>query len=179
MKPTRVLACFASVALLSAGLVALLPDCAYACSCGGYPESPKERAKSGLKYSGAVFSGEVQDTNNENGKVTLRTIDVWKGPQRETLEVINSGATCSYPFKQGREYLVYADPDQGIVGAPDQGLYVNLCGDTMPLSEASEDVQALSLVDTSGIVPGYGALGLAGLTATTAFLLMRRLLKIR
>jgi hypothetical protein len=40
-------------------------------------------------------------------------------------------------------------------------------------------VQALRLVDTSGIVPGYGVLGLASLTATAAFLLMRRLLKIR
>jgi hypothetical protein len=172
MKLTRVLAGFASVALLVTSLVALLPDHAYACSGMGFMGTPQEHVKQELEESRAVFSGEVQDItkwNHEGSQtVTLRTIDVWKGPHRDTLEV-TQGNLCPYTFEEGQEYLVYAD----------QGLSVNLFSGTTLLSEASEEVQALRLVDTSGIVPGYGVLGLASLTATAAFLLMRRLLKIR
>jgi hypothetical protein len=172
MKLTRVLVGFASVALLATSLVALLPDHAYACSGGGAPLSAQELVKRQLEGSRAVFSGEVQDITKWNQEsyqqtVTLRTIDVWKGPHRDTLEV-TQGNLCPYTFEEGREYLIYAD----------QGLSVNLFSVKL-LSEASDEVQELRLVDTSGIVPGYGVLGLAGLTATGAFLLMRRLLKIR
>ena len=172
MKLTRVLAGFASVALLVTSLVALLPDHAYACSGMGFMGTPQEHVKQELEESRAVFSGEVQDItkwNHEGSQtITLRTIDVWKGPHRDTLEV-TQGNLCPYTFEEGQEYLVYAD----------QGLSVNLFSGTTLLSDASEGVQALRLVDTSGIVPGYGVLGLASLTATAAFLLMRRLLKIR
>jgi hypothetical protein len=172
MKLTRVLAGFASVALLVTSLVALLPDHAYACSGMGFMGTPQEHVKQELEESRAVFSGEVQDITKWNHEgyqtVTLRTIDVWKGPHRDTLEV-TQGNLCPYTFEEGQEYLVYAD----------QGLSVNLFSGTTPLSDASEEVQALRLVDTSGIVPGYGVLGLASLTATAAFLLMRRLLEIR
>ena len=173
MKLTRVLAGFASVALLVTSLVALLPDHAYACSGMGFMGTPQEHVKQELEESRAVFSGEVQDItkwNHEGSQtITLRTIDVWKGPHRDTLEV-TQGNLCPYTFEEGQEYLVYAD----------QGLSVNLFSGTTLLSDASEEVQALSrLVDTSGIVPGSVVLGLAGLTATAAFLLMRRLLKIR
>jgi hypothetical protein len=172
MKLTRVLAGFASVALLVTSLVALLPEHAYACSGMGFMGTPQEHVKQELEESRAVFSGEVQDItkwNHEGSQtVTLRTIDVWKGPHRDTLEV-TQGNLCPYTFEEGQEYLVYAD----------QGLSVNLFSGTTLLSDASEEVQALRLVDTSGIVPGYGVLGLASLTLTAAFLLMRRLLKIR
>jgi hypothetical protein len=171
MKHTRVLAGFASVALLVASLVALFPDCAYACSCGVFMGSPQELAKRELEESRAVFSGEVQDItkfNNEGFQtVTLRAIDVWKGPHRDTLEV-TQGNLCPYPFKEGREYLLYADY------YADRGLSVSLCGNNKPLSEASEEVQALSLVDTSGGVPELGVFGLAGVAGTIAGLLLLR-----
>jgi hypothetical protein len=175
MKLTRVLAGFASVALLVVGLVAFLPDSAYACSGGGAPVSAQEVAKRGLEAErGAVFSGEVQHITKFNDElsqtITFRTIDVWKGPHRDTLKV-TQGNICPAEFEEGQEYLVYAYHDA------DQGLSVNLFTAKL-LSDASEEVQALSrLVDTSGIVPGSVVLGLAGLTATAAFLLMRRLLK--
>jgi hypothetical protein len=177
MKPTRVLAGFASVSLLVFSLVALLPDYAYACSCGGGgPESPQERAERLLEESPAVFSGEVQDIEgdmeNEGFQtVTLRTIDVWKGPHRDTLTVENSGGMCAYTFEEGREYLVNTDPGFG-----KQDLGLSPCSDTRLLSESSEDVQALSLVDTSGGVPDLRVIGLAGLTGTIAGLLLLRLL---
>ena len=169
MKLTRVLAGFASVALLVFSLVALLPDHAYACTGMGPMGTPQELVKRELEESRAVFSGEVQDINEVNGKVTFKTISVWKGPHRDTLEVTDAGM-CAYGFVEGQEYLIYADY------SPDQGLSVDMFNAQL-LSEASEEVQALRLADTSGIVPGYGVLGLAGLTATGSFLLMRRLLK--
>ncbi len=175
MKPTRVLAGFASVSLLVFSLVALLPDYAYACSCAEFMGSPQELAKRELEESRAVFSGEAQDTTKYTEgpqTVTFRTIEVWKGPHRDTLEV-HTGGMCGYLFEEGREYLVYADYYE------DQGLTVDVCGHNKPLSEASEEVQALSLVDTSGGVPELGVVGLAGLTVTiTGLLLLRWSLKI-
>ena len=175
MKPTRVLACFASVALLVTALVALLPDVAYACSGGGTPLSAQEIADRELEESHAVFSGEVQDITkfNDEGSqtITFRTTDVWKGPHRDTLEVAQ-GNMCPYTFEEGREYLIYADH------YADRGLSVDLFNAHL-LSDAGEEVQALRLADTSGIVPGSVVLGLAGITLTAAFLLMWRVLKIR
>src|SRR5215208_1233360 len=119
MKLTRGLAGFASVALLVTSLVALLPDHAYACSGMGFMGTPQEHVKQELEESRAVFSGEVQDItkwNHEGSQtVTLRTINVWKGPHRDTLEV-TQGNMCPYQFKEGREYLIYADyyADQGL-----------------------------------------------------------------
>jgi hypothetical protein len=135
---------------------------------------PVETAEIALKESTAVFSGEVIDLEEHDtgSVVTLQASEVWKGPQRDTFEVTTS-IMCDYPFKEGKEYLVYAG--QGY-GKP--SMSVSLCGDTQPISEP-EDLEAIRLADTSGILPGSGVPGLAGLTATDALLLMRRLLQIR
>jgi hypothetical protein len=53
----------AAVALLVVGLLALLLDCASACSCAGFPGS-----QHALEQSNAVFSGEVMDV--EGGHTT-------------------------------------------------------------------------------------------------------------
>jgi hypothetical protein len=192
MKLTRVLAGFASVALLVVGLVAFLPDSASATTCYNASGLSKESAQSALKDSTAVFSGEVikkeevhktvetvtDDYKKETipvTKITLKTSKVWKGPKRETTAVFTGELypVIGYTFKKGQGYLVFAD--QGPYGMKS---FVDGCGETMSISDP-EDLKTLWLADTSGIVPGYGALGLAGLTATGAFLLMRRLLKIR
>jgi hypothetical protein len=90
----------------------LLPDRAYACSCGAFMGSPQELAKRELEESRAVFSGEVQDItkwNHEGSQtITFRTIDVWKGPHRDNLKV-TQGNLCPYTFEEGQEYLIYAD----------------------------------------------------------------------
>jgi hypothetical protein len=88
------------VALLVLGLVALLPDCASACSCGGMPGSEREQAERELAYSSAVFAGEVVNIKGRqvpeepgakvyfrDDAVSFRVLEVWKGPERETLEV--------------------------------------------------------------------------------------------
>ena len=187
---TRPLASFTGLTLLTLGILVLLPDCASACSCIGSGGSQRQQAKQALSDSAAVFSGEVVDVEKEEAAtashpgtvtVTLQVSEVWKGPERETLEVStqSTGGACRYPFEEGREYLVYAYGKQD--------LKVDLCSETEPLSKARVNLQALrnserpedrgALSDTSGGVPVGAMVGLAGLAMATSFFVMVRLLR--
>ena len=192
MALSRPLASVAAVALVALGLLALLPDCAHACSCGGGGGSFRELAKG--SDSTAVFSGEVLDVEGgapirmfgdriPSSRVTLRVSEVWKGPQRETLEVSTprDGVMCGYSFKEGQEYLVYAY-------GKEEPFKVDLCSQTKVLSKAGANLRVLGddqkssesepLPDTSGGVAELGVLGLAAVAAAVAtFLLLKRLLE--
>ena len=112
--------------------------------------------------------------------VTLRVSEVWKGPQRETLEVStpSMGAACGYAFKEGQEYLVFADERK-------QGLQVNSCGGTQRLAEAQADLRVLgagkkptggeALSDTSEGVSAGAMVGVAGLALAASSLVVVRL----
>ena len=181
---SRPLAALASLVLAVLGGVFLLsPQCAYACQCTMPPggQDP-ERV---LADSEAVFSGEVVEIEKDlqTSKVTLRASEVWKGPQRETLEVSTprDGATCGYPFKEGQEYLVYAYTGK-------QGLEVDLCNGTQRLTEAEADLEVLgagkkpnrggeALSDTSGGVSGGAMVGVVGLVMAASLLLVVRLVR--
>jgi hypothetical protein len=190
----RPLAALASVVLTVLGVVFLLPDCASACSCA-IPGSQEERAERALAESSAVFSGEAVEVEEgprikmmgigglSSSRVTLRASEVWKGPQRETLEVSTprDEASCGFPFKEGQEYLVYAYTGK-------QGLEVDLCGETIPLSEAGVDLAVLGdggekpkdgevLSDTSGGVSVRAMAGLAGLALAASLLVAVRLVR--
>jgi hypothetical protein len=115
--------------------------------------------------------------------VTLRVSEVWKGPQRETLEVSTpiDGVLCGYHFEEGQEYLVYAY-------GKEEPFKVDLCSQTRPLSKAGAHLRVLGdgqkpgdepLPDTSGGVVGPGVTGLAGVVAVAAAasLLSRWILK--
>jgi hypothetical protein len=159
MALSRPLASVAAVALVAFALLALLPDCASACSCAGYLAAPQERAQRALKESTAVFSGEAVDiSKGEPLTGSFRVSEVWKGPKRETLEVSTSSqeSACGYPFSEGRKYLVYAEGRR---------MSVSICGETTPLSKASAHLEALgngetlgggALVDTSGVSSASG-----------------------
>jgi hypothetical protein len=170
VRPTRLLTGLASVALLVLGLAALLPDCASACSCGGMPGSEREQAERELAYSSAVFAGKVVSiTKGEptprSKLVSFRVSEVWKGPEQDTLEVSTPRyeASCGYSFKEGQEYLVYAEGKR---------MEVSSCGGTTLLSEASADFEALGngealggsgvLYNTSGGFPPLGVIGMMG-----------------
>ncbi len=198
---SRPLAALASLVLAVLGIVFLLPpQDAYACSCG--PVSVQRL----LSSSEAVFSGEVVDLKRNQkdpapppppnpgsippaapsriDRVSFRVSEVWKGPQRQTLEVITpraDGVSCGYPFKEGQEYLVYAEGK----GEPFE---TALCSGTQPLSKADEDLALLgngeelkdggvALTDTSGVVPAWVVVGLAGLAMVASFLVVVRLVR--
>ena len=197
---SRPLAALASFVLAVLGFLFLIPDCAFACSCA-ILGSQKEMVESGLSSSDAVFSGEVVDfekspsgTTMMEGTMwmdasapataTLRVSEVWKGPERETLEVSTSSqeTACGVPFEEGREYLVYAYGGQG--------LETDLCSQTKPLSEAGTDLAVLAnsekpkddsndeaLSDTSGGVSAGAMAGLAGLALASAVLVVARLVR--
>jgi hypothetical protein len=168
------------MALVVLGLVALLPDCAYACSC--MVPRPVERE---LADSSAVFSGEVIDVEKrpQVSTVTFRVSKLWKGKQQETRTVStpSSDAACGYPFKEGREYLVYAH-------GKEESLKDNVCGRTKLLSEASADLRVLGdgetlggtgvLSDTSGGFPPLGVIGmLGGAVAVVSLAVLMRLVR--
>ena len=182
----RPLAALASVVLTVLGIVFLLPPkCAHACSCAMPPGS-----QDALADSDAVFSGEVvaveQGTSTARSwgydTATLRVSEAWKGAGRGTLEVRtpSQGTACGYHFEEGREYLVYAYTGK-------QGLEVNSCGATEPLSGAGADLAALGegerptggevLSDTSGGVSAGAMVGVAGLALAASFLVAIRLMR--
>jgi hypothetical protein len=175
------------MALVVLGLVALIPDCASACSCGGSGAPFREVAKGA--GSSAVFSGEVIDAEKgpQISRFTFRVSKVWKGKQRETRTVSTPsyGAACGYPFKEGKEYLVYAY--WGPTGSPPRpSLKEDACGPTKLLSEADANLRVLGngetrggsgavLSDTSGGYPPLGVIGMVGgaVVAVSLVVLMR------
>jgi hypothetical protein len=193
MALTRPLAGVAAVALIALGLVVLLPDCASACSCGG--GAPFRVLAKGADAS-AVFSGEVMNVEEGSStrmfgmsvpsrRVTLQVSEVWKGPQTETLEVSTprDGATCGYSFKEGQEYLVYAN-------GKEEALKVDLCSQTRLLSRADEHLRVLGngrssrdgdvLSDTSGGFPRLDTVGMLGLAvAVVSWVFLMRLVRIK
>ncbi len=188
---SRPLTVLASLVLTGLGIVLLAPDSASACSCAG-GGSKKEMVEWALSHPGAVFTGEVIDLQkgSSSSSVTLRVSEVWKGPQRETIQVSTPsyGASCGYPFKEGQEYLVYAYwGNQGTPPRP--ALKVDLCSSTKPLSEAGADLALLgngeepkddsdeALTDTSGGVSGGAMVGLAGLLMAASLLVVVRLVR--
>ena len=179
MALTRPPASVTAVALLALVLLALLPDSAHACSMGMPSGSQQERALRDLDQATAVFSGEVLDV--EKGPVTnagflsivtLRISEVWKGPQRETLEV-STYTDCGPPFKEGRKVLVYAWAS----GKEEPFAPFEVGAGTKPLSEAGADLKAFgdgetlggggALVDTSGGFLGFWIIGVTGLAMAT------------
>ena len=191
---SRLLTALASLVLaVLGGVFVLSPQCASACSCA-IESNPKERAKEAMSDSEAVFSGEVAEVKEgpptkmmgmsgvRTSRVTLRASEVWKGPQRETLEVSTprDSMTCGYPFKEGQEYLVYAYTGK-------QGLEVDLCNGTRRLAEAKADLEVLgdgerptggeALSDTSGGVSAGAMVGVAGLVMAASVLVVVRLVR--
>ena len=194
---SRPLAALTSLVLAVLGVVFLVPpDCASACTCAMPSGSQKEIAKDALAGSEAVFSGELVDfekSTSPSGEMTiiggastatLRVSEVWKGPERETLEVSTSSqeGACGYPFEEGREYLVYAYGGQG--------LETDLCSQTKPLSEAGADLAVLgnssekpkdggneALSDTSGGVSVRAIVGLTGIAVVASLLVVVRLVR--
>lgn len=138
-----------AVALGSIGAAMVAPGCAHACSCAGPAGSPERVAEQALSGSSAVFSGKVVDidwpllpiSSAAPETVIFRVSEVWKGPERATLEVKTavSDVSCGYPFDAGESYLVYAHDD----GGDGDVTSASLCSSTKPLSEAGADLEAL------------------------------------
>jgi hypothetical protein len=143
----------------------------------------QERAERELDRSSAVFAGEAVDLKRgfRTTMVSIRVSEVWKGPERETLEVNTPsfGPACGYRFSEGREYLVYAEGKK---------MKVDSCGRTKLLSKASADLEVLGngetfggsgvLSDTSGGFPPLGVMGmLGGVVAAVSLVVLMRVVR--
>ena len=105
---------------------------AFACDCT--PLAPLEA----FEDAAAVFSGRaVAISGDYPVDITFDVYSVWKGPEASEIVVTTSSlgwGDCGYPFEQGGEYLVYAF---------DEALEVWLCGGTVHLQYAQDEVALL------------------------------------
>lgn len=128
-------------------IVALLlfgnPARAFACSCVGAPPPLDALANSDAVFAGRVVA--VVDTNPgphinsaDPLRATFQVKTVWKGGAVPTLFVASArnGATCGFPFEQGRDYLIYANSRDGV-------LETNICTRSTFLNQAQADLAAL------------------------------------
>ncbi len=118
------------------------------CTCADYKLSVREEVAREFREAAAIFEGEVKsiDTHEESGAiferriVTLRILEVYKGPSEKTL-VVGTGLgdeDCGCNFKVGKKYLVYAFKN------PSGRLTTTICDRTRPLWRAVADRRYLN-----------------------------------
>jgi hypothetical protein len=97
-------------------------------------------AKEGLDRAKAVFSGKVIGTSES--KWAFKVKRVWKGnlKSRITLYQSNPISDCSFHFKVGDEYLVYATTEKLGTGL---AFVTDTCNRTKRLKEAKKDLDEL------------------------------------
>lgn len=106
------------------------------CQCAA-TESPQQA----LRSYNAVFTGKVTSTHKINWydyKAHFKVEKAWKGVDWENVTVHSTTflTSCGYVFEKGKEYLVYAYLNDGI-------LYVHRCSRTKLLKDAAEDFEGL------------------------------------
>lgn len=126
-------------------LVVYLPSTAQACSCA-LPSSAQDQ----LSRSQAVFAGRalgVKEQRFLNGgmakAVRFEVSRIWKGESVSEIIIYtgSGGGDCGFDFKEGQDYLVYANPSS-MYG--DKELLVTIiCDRTKQLSQAQEDLAVL------------------------------------
>ncbi|RTE11448.1 LPXTG cell wall anchor domain-containing protein [Paenibacillus whitsoniae] len=131
--------------VVSSILVIYFPSRVQACSCA-LPSSAQDQ----LSRSQAVFAGRVMGVKEQrflNGgmakAVRFEVSRVWKGEAASEIIIYtgSGGGDCGFDFKEGQEYLVYANPSS-MYG--DKELLVTIiCDRTKQLSQAQEDLAVL------------------------------------
>jgi hypothetical protein len=128
-----------AIALALASLLLTSPA-VFACKC-----RPPAPPKDALAESFAVFTGKVTSVEKAGEfqiAVTLKVRGVWKGVKDKevTLYTANHSAACGVEFKEGVEYLVYADQQKN---GDRVALSTNSCTRTRSLDNAAEDLKEL------------------------------------
>lgn len=132
-------------ALLAAWFALFTTARADACDC------PTQSQPDALAAAVAVFEGRVLEVSPavvEEGapavKVALSVVRSWKGAEHEriTLRTPGDADACGVSFARGESYVVYATEHA-------ESLWVDRCGRTRRVADASADLQALGL----GVTP--------------------------
>jgi len=120
------------------------PSNTSACSCAELPSVEEE-----FERSQAVFSGKVVDIREKRSikgyitkSVLFEVTDTWKGVKQSQIIITTGqgGGDCGFDFKEGQEYLVYAN-ESTMYGA--KALVSTLCNRTNEWSVLQEDLKIL------------------------------------
>ena len=120
------------------------PSITSACSCAELPSVEEE-----FEQSQAVFSGKVVDVREKRSikgyitkSVLFEVTNTWKGVKQSQIIITTGqgGGDCGFDFKEGQEYLVYAN-ESTMYGA--KVLVSTLCNRTNEWSVLQEDLKIL------------------------------------
>jgi len=114
------------------------------CSCAGPVPQREAFERADAVFRGVVLSVSVRRERSGTQwprprRVVVRVTERWKGAEtgRVVVRTGMGGGDCGYPFRRGREYLIYAH------AASDSVLVAGLCGRTSEVEHAEEDLREL------------------------------------
>ena len=124
--------------------ISSFPSNISACSCAELPSVEEE-----FERSQAVFSGKVVDVREKRSikgyqtkSVLFEVTNTWKGVEQSQIIITTGqgGGDCGFDFKEGQEYLVYAN-ESTMYGA--KTLVATICDRTNEWSVLQEDLKIL------------------------------------
>ena len=142
VEDVRKLVAFALCVCLSFIVLMAAPNISYACKCLDKPSVEQE-----LKTSSAVFSGKVIEIKEEKRndtiveKVLIEVNQTWKGPAESQIILESLQSSCSFTFRKGKEYIVYATLNSEMNDKT--ALTTEVCDRTVLLENAEEDLKLL------------------------------------
>ncbi|PEW76744.1 cobalamin biosynthesis protein CbiN [Bacillus cereus] len=125
-----------SLVLICSFTYFIFPEKSYACEC--MKASPEER----LQKTDVVFEGKVLEVQKKDGKMEIlfEVKRVWKGTSSSQIIIYTSFSSCTFPFGEGGEYLVFA------FNRGEGKLETSMCSGTKRLDEAGADKVVLSQI---------------------------------
>lgn len=139
----RTIPLFASI-LIGILIVGPFPSFTSACSCVELPSVKEEFNRSKAVFSGKVI--DIKEKRSSNGylakSILFEVTNTWKGIHQSQITITTgiSDANCGFDFKNGKEYLVYAN-ESTMYGA--KSLVTIICDRTNELSSSKEDLMLL------------------------------------
>ncbi|MBG9539605.1 cobalamin biosynthesis protein CbiN [Bacillus thuringiensis] len=130
------------VVIICSFILIVLPEKSYACEC--MKVSTEER----LQKTNVVFEGKVLEVQEKGGKMEIlfEVKKIWKGTSSSQVIIYTSFSSCTFPFAEGGEYLVFSSY------RGEGQLETSMCSGTKRLDEAGADKVALSQI-AKGSVP--------------------------
>lgn len=97
-----------------------------------------------VTYADAILTGTVttqgEGVTLEQGvyatPFVIKVTKVWKGVNQSTVTIATGNSTCAYSFAVGKEYLIFANRENG-------QLYTSLCSGNQLLETAERDIALL------------------------------------
>ena len=125
-----------SLVLICSFTYFIFPEKSYACEC--MKASPEER----LQKTDVVFEGKVLEVQKKDAKMEIlfEVKRIWKGTSSSQIIIYASFSSCTFPFGEEGEYLVFA------FNRGEGKLETSMCSGTKRLDEAGADKVALSQI---------------------------------